>query len=384
MENRASISIEKRQHDLQLIIPLCLGAIVAMLFSYTAFSHQETNFEDLALGRTTTSVFAQYDGQRIHCADLTNAQECLRGSKQRGATKVAVWLGNSQLHAVNQYQNGQETAALILFRQLQKEHIDLLTFSQPNANLQEHYVLFEYLRQQLPMQMLILPVVFDDLRETGLRSGIASAIATPDVVATLRQTDIGQQIIAQVGEQSQPEEEFRALRQTPQEVVEKTLNDLLEHKLPLWHLRPEIRGNLFNSLYLGRNWLFGIKPTSKRHLIQGPYKANLAALQAILTIARTENITVLLYIVPIRQDVELPYVAQEYAQFKLAVQRIAENTGSTFLNLEDIVPAALWGEKGSTTLQADTQEIDFMHFKAQGHALLADAIYQFVLTRQGR
>ena len=37
----------------------------------------------------------------------------------------------------------------------------IITFSQPNANLQEHYVLFEYLRHRLPVRTLILPLVFD-------------------------------------------------------------------------------------------------------------------------------------------------------------------------------------------------------------------------------
>jgi hypothetical protein len=68
--------------------------------------------------------------------------------------------------------------------------------------------------------------------------------------------------------------------------------------------------------------------------------------------------------------VELPYILSEYDRFKKEIQRIAEEKGVFFVNLEKLIPGSYWGSKGTTGLK-HRQELDFMHFKEQGHILLA-------------
>jgi hypothetical protein len=41
------------------------------------------------------------------------------------------------------------------------------------------------------------------------------------------------------------------------------------------------------------------------------------------------------------------------------------------------VPGELWGTKASTTVEAD-EELDFMHFKAAGHEILAGRLAEIV------
>ncbi|WP_069470272.1 hypothetical protein [Candidatus Marithrix sp. Canyon 246] len=206
---------------------------------------------------------------------------CLEGVQQRNLSK-----------------SGQENAPPILFRLLQKIDIDLITFSQPNASLQEHYVLFEYLKKRLPVQFLILPVVFDDLRENTLRLEIAQALADADTNTALAQTDIGRIILAEHGDLTDVNKDMAALKNTIQEHSETTLNNWLDKHSSLWALRSEIRGTLLTYLHVLRNTVFGIKATSKRRVIQGRYLANMAALSAIIESAKASNINILLYIVP--------------------------------------------------------------------------------------
>ena len=85
----------------------------------------------------------------------------------------------------------------------------------------------------------------------------------------------------------------------------------------------------------------------------------------------------LIYIVPLRSDVEVPYVASEYLQFKADVYSLAKKHHAAFFNLENLVPAELWGTKDSTT-GGVSQELDFMHFQAGGHKLLADQLAELV------
>ena len=82
----------------------------------------------------------------------------------------------------------------------------------------------------------------------------------------------------------------------------------------------------------------------------------------------------MLYIVPIRNDVQIPYDLMQYNSFKEEAGAIAnEYSNVMFKNLEGLVPAKLWGTKASTTI-GEEEEVDFMHFQAGGHQILADSI----------
>lgn len=362
------------------LLPVIFGAISAAVYFLVGFQEKSTHFEELALGEATKSYHASVEGGLIHCKDLNDAELCLDAFQERGTGTAALWLGNSQLHAVNQLQPGQENSPPILFRLLHKKNIDLITFSQPNASIQEHYVLFEYLRSRLPISLLILPVVFDDLREAGIRSEISSAFQDKNTVTALQRTAIGRAILDQFNKKSQLAVSDKGTVTTLQERSEAAISGWLGKKSRLWSLRPEIRGQFLITLYLIRNTVFGIKATSKRHVIPGRYQANIAALEAIVDSAKAANVRVLLYIVPLRDDGEIPYEQKEYQGFKGEMMVLAKNKKIAYKDLEHLVPSQYWGAKASTSMKEEL-EIDFMHFQAQGHKLLADSLYQ-VLEEQ--
>ena len=101
---------------------------------------------------------------------------------------------------------------------------------------------------------------------------------------------------------------------------------------------------------------------------------NLQALKAIVQSANEQGIKLLLYIAPLRNDVKIPYDLEQYENFKAEIQLIAEKNRVNFTSLESLIPAALWGTKGATTLGGG-QELDFMHFQGGGHQLLADKLF---------
>jgi hypothetical protein len=347
---------------------VAVGAVLAAAWLATFSQGPETRFEDLALGKATTTHYAEVDGHPIHCKTLEDAQTCIDGSRGRGNDRVALWLGNSQIHSLNQQQPGDRTAALLLFEPLQARGIDFLTFSQPNANLQEHLVLFAYLLERLPVEWLILPAVFDDLRETGIRAKLATALDDPATVATLSKFPIGERILAQ--KPKAETNDLAGLDETVQEAVEMSLNDWLDQHVKLWALRPEIRGRILSGLLRFRNAALGIDAQTKRKMIPSRYEANMEALAAILAIAADAGIRTTSYIVPIRDDVDIPYDANAYARFQQAVEALAKEHGATFANLGPIVPGELWGMQDATA-GGGKPEYDFMHFQARGHELLA-------------
>lgn len=360
---------------LSIIFGLCIAAVF-IGFNYIG---QTTDFEDAAtFGADTSTMLDSIDGHRIHCSDSRDAEKCITGAEKRHAVNSVLWLGNSQVHAVNQLQPGETNSTPLLFERLKEDNLDLVTFSQPNANLQEHLVLFEYLKRQLPVKVLILPIVFDDTREDGLRKEVADFLNDPSVNKALVNTSIGLKIQKNNKPLASTDNEDTAgISHTLQQKVERALNIWLADTSILWAARPEIRGQLMLKLFILRNMVFGIKPTSKRKIIRSRYQDNFAALEGILASAKDAGITALLYIVPLRSDVEGPYVASEYFQFKTDVQLLAKKYHVAFFNLESLVPSELWGTKVSTT-GGVSQEIDFMHFQADGHKLLADKLAELV------
>lgn len=369
--------IKGRRAAIVSLVPVVLGVTIGLLGIAVAFPKTETRFEDLALGAETTSVFVRRADATIHGSRWNDLPDLLAGHRARGARPVVLWLGNSQVHAINQFQPGQETGVGPLFDRLNAVGLDLLTFSQPNANLQEQYVLFEYLRHQLPVRILVLPAVLDDTREDGVRADLTPAFSDPSTAAALTATEIGRRLVDRTGVLAATDPDIGGVRNTLQEWSERNINAWLDRHWNLWQRRAEVRGRLFSELYLLRNRLLGIRPTTQRRILRGPYAANIAALEAILAAAKAANIRTLVYIVPLRQDVAPPYDSQEYSAFKRQVEVLAARHDARFENLERLVPSELWGRKDATSTGGEP-ELDFMHFQAAGHSLLADALFRAI------
>ena len=363
------------------LLAIILGCCISVAFLSFKYSGEKTDFEDAAtFGAGTSTVMASIGGHRIHCSGSRDSDECIAGAKARKVVNSVLWLGNSQVHAVNQLKGGETNSPPRLFDRLKEKNLDLITFSQPNANLQEHLVLFEYLKRQIPVKVLILPVVFDDTREDDLRKEISDLLENTQVKLSLSSTRIGLKILK--GSKSlltDSRSDTAGISHTLQEKVERVLTQWLEEKSTLWAARPEIRGQLMMNLFILRNTLLGIKPTSKRKIIRSRYQYNFSALDVILASAAKDGIKVVLYVAPLRNDVEIPYVTSQYLQYKTEVQSLAKKYHASFYNLENLVPTELWGAKESTAAGAE-QELDFMHFQAGGHKLLADRLAEIVIS----
>lgn len=346
-----------------------LAALAGVAIMIAIFAPQNQKFDQLALGPETVAVFGAYQGDVIHCTTIDTAAECLKPAIARNLHPMIVWAGNSQLHGINQPKAGDETAPVLLARDLRPRGAEVLAFSQPNADLQEHELLFEYLLAQGKPDIFILPICFDDTREDGIRDEMAVGFKDPAVRRALEGAPLGVRLAQAQQNASLPGD----AKKTLQEVVEARLEGFLSDHSTLWSARAQARGTIADNLYVLRNAVLGIQPTSKRRTIEPIYRRNMDSLHAILARARAENVRVLTYVTPLRNDVAPPYDAAEYARFKSEVQAMAAAEGATFTDLENLVPANDWGTKNSTS-STQGQEIDFMHFQGAGHVLLKQAI----------
>ncbi len=362
------------------LIAILVSTGIAMLYLSINYGGHRINFEDAKImGAETSEIRYSIREYKIHCADSRDADQCLAGLQQTHHDKIALWLGNSQLHAVNQQQPNQLNAPPIAFKQLDIEGIYLMAFSQPNANLQEHFLTYLYLNQHRKISYLILPVVFDDFREDSIRPELLKFAEDPKIQEKLSKSLIGGKIIKERGlTANKSNADTAALDGTIQDKVELSLNEWFDRHLGFWQARENARGTLFTQLYLTRNTILGINPSSKRKAIKGRYQDNMNALKTTLELANENLCYVLVYIAPLRSDVEIPYIKSEYDNFKRDIELLTKEHHAQFVNFENLVPAHFWGSKGGTRLSKQA-EIDFMHFQAGGHTLLANEVVKHLI-----
>lgn len=356
------------------------GVACAIAILSYAVRQPVVRYDELALGTQNTSIFAK-DGQfPIHISKAEEVSDLVAGWKSRGEQPVVLWLGNSQLHAINQAHREAQTAPQRVFQRMQYAGIDALTFSIPNANLQEHLVIFEAMKSQFPIQLLILPVVFDDFRETDIRDSLHVFLQKKAVIDGLKHSPTGRQLLAK----TLPVPKSQATEShwdTYQDKCERKLETFAESHSAVFAARGDLRSRVFATLYQWRNRCFGIDAQTIRRKIESRYDKNWLALLSILGSADESQIPVLLYVAPLRRDVAPPYDPAEYELFRANVLSLDSRPQVIAYDLESTVPGELWGTMAD--IQGNGQGYDFMHFQEGGHELLASEILQQIARLNG-
>jgi len=343
------------------------------LVVFNIYNFSESNPDTALLNKGTTALFQNdKDGKYIHCNSSENYTFCVNDHLERGG-ELAAWFGNSQLHAINQYIEGQDTAPLILHNMLLKNNKDLITFSYGNANLQEHLIQYNWLRKKKKPKVIILSLVFDDTREGGLRDDLKKILSKEinNTIINYSKLNYSEFIKNNYSENIEIKKNL-----IPQERLETYLSRRVGNFSNLWKSRSEIAYRYFVFLNRLKNTVFNIKPETKRSIIKPIFEQNLEALKTIIKIAYKDETKVYLYIAPINYGHELPYFEYQYEDFKSRIRKISdENKNVYFDNFDRIIPNNLWGLKDSTS-NSQSLEIDFMHFTATAHELLSKYIYQ--------
>lgn len=352
-------------------IPEMVISIILAFAIIVTFFRQEENFEELALGIYTQSYFAKVNGVPVHALGFRDKDNVVKGVKERNNKEHVLIIGNSQSHSLNQYKRGDVTFPQLLADRMNKDSIDIVASSIPNATLEDFYLLYNGWKQYMKIDLLVIPVFLDDTREDGLRTVFYETIKNFRVRDT---GAVAQKVNGQLEALCKIQStELSGLSHTYQETVEDSLNKFLDRHFGPWHMRPNIRGDFFNNLYKLRNTVFGIDAKTKRGIIRDLYIKNMEALTALLDDCERDHVKVLLYIPPLRNDYPVPYIESEYVAFKKEMEKTAAAHHAAFVNLEHVVPNQYWGFKGTRTFNG-LMDIDFMHYQHRGHVLMADRL----------
>lgn len=334
----------KREIKIKLFF-LLLTPFLSWFFLHFFFLGNNQKFDQLALGEETVKVTNYINGNPILCSAFAQLNECLSYLKNKNFNKKILWIGNSQLNSVNQGNfNTTKTASHRVSEYFYDKNIGVITFAAPNISFQEYSVIIDYLKKKVDFDIIILPLVFDDTREDEVRKSFLVN-----------------------------KEKNKNIQKTLQEISESKIILYLDKYIKWNDIRSPAQGKIYTFLYQSRNFVFNINPNSARKSIKPIFDKNILSLEKILKKLKKENIKTILYVAPLRNDIQIPYSEIEYSYFKRYAKNLSTKFSSNFYNLENIVPGFLWGKKAGTKIGVD-EEVDFMHFKEQGHAILGKNI----------
>ncbi len=363
--------VNLRDHPVSRLAAALLIAFVGLY----VYSLGKIDAEQFALGVDTITVKDSRGGQRVNASTIAEIRTFTE-AVQSGAIKrlpYVLWLGNSQLHAINQYSAGEHLGPYWLAELgTCKGCSDIIGVSLASANLQEQFVLASSFHEKVPVSLVIVKLVFQNWREDGLRSEF-EPVLTPALRSTLEATDAGRSVLQQWDDTKKATSggtESAGLHGFVQQRLEDFLVDRLGQVIPLWADRTDMRNRLHTDLWHVRNAMLGIKPGTVRKAIRPRYLRNLQALDGILADFGKAGIPAITYIAPIRHDIAMPYDPSEYAAWKAEISAMAERYKIRHLDLDRVVPAELWGTYTSGT----RAEVDYMHFRGAGPRILAERL----------
>lgn len=335
------------------------------------------DLENLAKGDQNTTMVETIGGKPYTASTVAAIKQVIDDSKKSDDIKSTriMWLGYSQLHYINQYHKGDHLSPFWLRRELgDAANVDVLGLSLANAGFQEYLFLSHYAVSRIPVHLFIIALCFDKMRMDDLRCEFLDML-TPEVEMEMRassktvESNLEQFHKYCAGEDSKKDNPDNS----SQQLLERWLNNRLSTSWKLWADRHQIEGNIMISLNRFRNWALGIKPMTVRKMIPYRYTRNMGAMREMLEDMKRRGIKVLLYIAPIRQDKPIPYDLDEYSKWKKEMSIMAGIYDAQLVNFEQIVPGEYWGSYHGN-------DVDFMHFKGEGHIILANALLPYVNT----
>jgi hypothetical protein len=337
---------------LSVIVFVFVAPIAALSFLNEYRISYAIDLQNPALGRNTSIRFgSSFNNDEIHCGGARAIETCIQTLKNTDKTKKKIlWIGNSQLHSINQMQD-DDLLSIEIVSKNEAASASIVAISFPNLNYGEAAEIFSLFVEEIEIDILILGIVFDDFREFGIR---------PD-------------IFKQLGA-NKHEADSKTVGIFDLELLESYLSTRLEAISTLWKDRDELRKFIIFNIYKTRNWLFNISAQTERPLIPSFYQSALESLTSIAMKSQERGIDFLLYLAPLRSDIAPPYERDEYNQFQTDILELSAQLQIPLKDLSSIVPVNCWG----TTGYIGEDEIDFMHFSGCGHQVLAREIERYI------
>jgi len=275
--------------------------------------------------------------------------------------------GNSQLGAINQFSEGEINYAQELSSKVDKySNGNYLVRSiwLTNAKLAEFELIYSALKEcSTRIDNIIIPVFLDDTREEKVRDSLVN---------------YSHKICGKF-------KNFKNKQNDSQKLINKSnsgrIDDFIINKVWLFDNARSLNSKFRIFLYKLRNYVFGIKASSKRKIVPNAYFKNINSLKRIISLRESENTLSIIYIPPIlhySSGKPIPYFKNEYEDFKIEISDICNSKYCKYFVLESVIEDQLWGYKGQNTSFLKNEELDFMHFTYLGHKVMSKKLLKIL------
>ena len=360
-------------------------ALAMIVLGVAVFQKLSTDFknfkaEDAALGVDTVAINDHWNDYSLTPSFFDTV------TKETSNKKLALILGASQLHSINEYVQGQHLAVTYANQSSQSRNssVRYMQLTQPNGSF--HDLLGLYLCYKKPgvkqPKLLIVALVYDDLIE-DLKDTVAECLpsANPKLQKVAGK---GYEQLYELrkayekkikDEKTAKQAEVAALDYSlsAQDKLERGISNFLEKNWEAYRYRGNLYSKVVYELYSFA--LYYISGLSKRRGPTAPENLkqwNLEALYSLIRIAKADGSKVLIYRQPHRPG-EVPFYHDraEYDRFYSELEAYAALEGVLITDFETIVSQDLWGMNGWNFP-------DVFHFKNRGHEILGKALDGFV------
>jgi hypothetical protein len=345
------------------------------LVGFSVFAEAQSGFvaSDVGLGLNTSSVIESYEGRPLNrrldrVVEMTAQTETL----QAKGRPVALWLGASQLHAINQLEPSQHLASWHASEAARgRGHaLAYVQMSAPNANYNELLALYLAFRQReaLP-QAVVLGFTYDDLAEPGVRWEVSQHLRPLGVTMKARLGAVADSLASSPEASGAQESATSPTESTPQDRLEGWLVTSLVRLWPAYSQRSALQATLITAWKIPLTKLVFSMTQRPKRLVPAHLKTwNGKALDALLELIRDDGVELFVYQAPIRPDPSFfLHDRSAYDAYHVELRTRVEDLGGHWLNLETLVPTEYWGV-GIVGLP------DLFHFREEGHRRLGMSI----------
>lgn len=355
------------------IVPLSsiiLGIIPFFFMSYY-FGSFDPNKE--GLGQNTTSHYAKFNNRKISgiSSEIDSVIYYMKKDKQKTALHDnGLWIGNSQLHAINFFESGDLLAVEYTNLKLEKSknNTTIYQFSAPHLNIIEELIYISEINEQsIKIKYLILPITFRSFHFRTIRDELKELSLG---INNIRKITMDEQLNSIYNfERINTQKSYTEENKTWQNQSEENINYVLSKYIPLYSNRENTKSYIN---FLPLKTLNNLKDKSKDSKITGKedvINLNKKALSTILEYTKQMDIKVILYQVPHPQDSSYFFYDKiAYNIFFTNMRNLVSNYNNvTFLDLSKIASINLFG------VNNDGYK-DVYHFRSEGHKLLGDTI----------
>ena len=285
--------------------------------------------------------------------------------------RLVILSGMSQMHTINEPKDGDQLICQWLDDAMSPKGVRVWGFAAPNlCNEEAVFQLAALLSEpRTRPHVFMYGLCFDKFRNVDLRPGYQAFFrARPQLQQQWR--SIAEEYRSKYPAAS--EKMLSTLREINQSSAQQ--EDTFESRLrakaaaasPLVRARKDLNATAQGMLFVWRNTILGIRATSKRPMLKARHEMNQEFVGLLSDLAARNGVQVIFYVIPLNPQAENPYIAAEYAEFKVWAAKFCSERSIPYANFEGIIPADHWG-----TFMGGP---DFKHFKGIGHKMTAEAI----------